>query len=662
MWNLFFGRKVIRFSASLLLATVITALAGCGGGSPSSGTGTVVATPTPTPVAAFLDLSALPTTVKSDASTSAKITVATLNDVHAAISGIVVTLGTDTGVLGSATVTTDATGTATATFFSGGDRTNRTATITATSGSVTTQLPVQVVGSTTALTSTGTALPDDGSSPVTVTVITKDAAGNVVPKAAVALTKTGTGNVTITPASGETDSTGTFIAKVAGAAGGSGKATVTATALGAKETVDVTVTPTAATFAIDQLKLNGAVVPIAATTAMKIGDSLQVRVNAPTSTSVAFATTTGVWNGSTAVVFAPVVAGKATATLTTAQAGIASVQVQDAAKSATSASLTVAMTSASPAYITLQASPSVVSRSVGTTTGASVLIAKVFDANGFPVGDAPVAFRIVNPTGGGESLASPLVLTAATQSGGLNLGEARTSFASGSSSSSAGGVQIRASVVGTTIETEPVGVNLTASGNDAEVVIGGTAGSVAFGQATVLSEGPNLTTYTLAMSVLVADSNGNPAPEGTVVNLSAWPIAWSTGGGCLRDDDDGISRGTFKNEDTNENLILDATEDGTRTYYFPPNASATGAGSVDGKSTPPNSAGGTLPATVKTDKNGVGTFDLTYTKTSAIWTITRIRGRTVVQGTDAVGEVTFRLDALKKDADPCLLPPSPYKF
>jgi len=662
--NFLFSKKNTGFSASFLLAASIALLAGCGGGGTASTTAT---TTTTTVTAASLDLLAAPTTVKSDNSTSTTITVTALNAANAAVPGVTLTMGADTGVLGSATVVTDAAGMATLTFSSGASKINRTATITATAGAVSAQIPVQIVGSTVTANSTGTTLPDDGTSPVTLTITAKDAGGNVVPSAAVTLTKTGTGNVTLTPASGTTDASGQLTVTAAGAAGGSGTVTVSAAALGATATTALTVSPSAATFAIDQQTLNGAVVAgNPAVTAMKIGDTLAVQVNAPASSNVTFATTTGSFTGtgavpaSGAVVAVPVVAGKATATLTTTQASVATVQVYDTAAPATSDSLTVGMTSATAASITLQSSPSVVSRSVGTTTGSSTLIAMVRDAGGFPVGDAPVSFSIVNPTGGGETVSPVVVLSAATTAGGLSLGEARTSFTSGSSSSGAGGVQIRASVVGTAVATEPVGVNLTSSGNDAAVVVGGTAGSVAFGQATALTVGGGGTTYILPMSVLVADSNGNPAPLGTVVNLSVWPIAWSTGGGCAVDADTATT-GTFFNEDVNENLILDAGEDGTRRYYS--SGTTVVGGAVNGSSTPTNSASGTLPATVTTDDSGVATFNLTYSKSSAIWIASRIRARTVVQGSDAVGEIVFRLDPLSSDVTPnCLLGNSPYLF
>ena len=85
-------------------------------------------------------------------------------------------------------------------------------------------------------------------------------------------------------------------------------------------------------------------------------------------------------------------------------------------------------------------------------------------------------------------------------------------------------------------------------------------------------------------------------------------------------------------------------------------------GTVNTQLTPVNSDAGTLPVVVYTDASGIATFDLTYSKTSAIWTVVRIRARTIVQGSASVGETVFRLTALKSDAEPCILPPSKYTF
>lgn len=823
--NLFFSKKITRFSASFLLAAAVSLLAGCGSGGPGTG-----GTTTTGPSATSFALLASPSTVNSDGLNSTTITVVALNAANAAVSGVVATMSADSGILSDPTVTTGTGATpVTVTFSPGASKINRTATITATAGGVSSQIPVQIIGSTVTVSSTGSTLPDSGLSPVTLTITAKDSGGNVVPNAAVALTQTGSGRVTLTPASGTTNASGQLTVVATGT--GAGAATINVASLGATATAALTVSPTAATFAIDQL--DGVDALNTAVTAMKIGNTLTVRVNSLNATNVIFATTTGTWNGgASSTVTVPAVAGKATARLTTTQAGVATVQVYDADAPATSDSLTVAMTSATAASITIQPSPSVVAKSVGSTTGSSTLIAMVRDVNGFPVGDAPVSFSIVNPTGGGESVSPVVVLSASTTTGGLNLGEARASFTSGSSSSGANGVHVRASVVGTNVRTEAfdpitlLPVNLTSSGNDATIVIGGTSGSVAFGSATVLGVDSTTTNYVLDMSVMVTDSNGNPAPRGTVVNLSAWPLTFSTGTNCARDPDSlatagspavaatpdipavaavaavgatgssglptnltirasaaagatangykvtiavndalgatafvsasngagitvqidsnshpstwaqvasalnadptfiatytattatpavnvistdaqiitlaggvtGVSaraaipgtpavaaipaapaKGTFYNEDINENLILDAGEDGRRDWYST-TGPTTMQGTNDGYATPPSSAagsvpatiltdtpaGGSVPATVTTDATGVAGFKLTYPKTSAIWITDRIRARTVVQGTEMVGELIHYLAPLESDiGPPCRLPNSPYVF
>jgi hypothetical protein len=246
------------------------------------------------------------------------------------------------------------------------------------------------------------------------------------------------------------------------------------------------------------------------------------------------------------------------------------------------------------------------------------------------------------------------VFSASTVTGTLGLGQATTTFTAGSLPSGASGVQIHASIIGTAIAT-----GLLPSGSDATVVIGGTAGSVTIGLSTVVGVDTSNTIYTLPMSVLVSDSNGNPVAN-TTVSLSAWPIAFNVGGSVCNGTTYNPVAGTYYfNEDANENLTLDAGEDGVRKPY-PSGATATGTS--DGKLTPANSAGGTLPATVTTGSNGVATFTLTYTKSSAFWIVDRIRARTLVQGTETLGEVKFILPALQSDATSCVLSPTPYAF
>jgi hypothetical protein len=697
------SRGLIQTTISAIISTAcILALVSCGNSTdplPASSTPGGSSGASGSTTAALLTLSASPTSVPSDNSASSTVTVTAVSAANAALPGITVNLATDTGVVSAASVTTGSAGTATFTFSSGvGNLANRTATVTAAAGTTTAQIPIQISGSTLAVFSGGgQTIPDNGTSPASVTFIARNAQGTAVANAAITVVASGTGVVTLNPASGVTDSAGKFTTSVAGVTGGVGTATITATGVGSTAAATVNVTLSATTFAISQTQLNTAAPVLSPTSvAMSIGDQLTVTVAAPAgTTAVTFATSIGTWVGGTNILAnVPVAGGTASATLTTLSAGVASVQALDPATPSLNDSLTVSMTAVTPNAVTLQATPSVVPKSIGTTTGNSTLIATVLDVNGQPVGNAPVAFSIVNPTGGGETVSPVIAYTAATAGGGLTLGQALASFTSGSLTSGASGVQIHATVLGTTVQTEPAGVNLTASGNDASVVIGGTAGSVAFGSATVLTVNSNATAYIQAMSVLVADANGTPAPKGTVVNLSLWPIAWSTGAGCAFDGDEPSgTAGTFLNEDANENLILDTGEDGVRKYYASGTTMTTAtictltaggtwsctssgtanssAGTLDSMLTPANSTAGTLasanaadaPGTVTTDSSGVGMFNLTYGKNSAIWTVVRIRASTMVAGSAAVGELQFRLAPLASDITPvCRLPDSPYKF
>jgi protocatechuate 3,4-dioxygenase beta subunit len=687
-------------------------------------------------IPASLTLSASPTTVQSDGLSNTTLTVTALSANNTALSNVIVSLNSSVNALnypinpngasgvsaggvltalGGATVTTGANGQATFTFNSGTfTADNRTVTITATAAAasgVYITYPVKVVGSTvTASNSTGSSVTTGGGTTQTLTFTAKDAGGNLVTNAPITVTQapvTGSATVTFSGSasqSGFTDSvTGQYSVTVAGGPN-AGTVNVTATALGAQATSQFTVTGTPFGIAETLDATTGVTVTNPTATAMSSTDSLIVLVNAPSSTSVQFASTMGAWTASgvtpttttaptvpvngavcsaNGITVTPTTAGPGTvnqvcAVLTVpGTAGLANVQVTDplqlnSSNSASlyNASLAVSVTSPAnaAANVTLQASPGVVPKGSG---GVSTLIATVTDASGLPVGGVPVAFSIpqqrltngvlvTNPTGGGESVSPVVAYTASTAGNGLGLGQAFTTFTAGSLSSSPLGVQIDVLVPG------------TAASGVGSVVIGGTAGSIAFGQATSLVTSSDGTSYILNMSALVADSNGSPAPQGTVVNVSAWPLAWSTGSACTIDADT-PKTGTFYNEDLNENLILDAGEDGYRQYYYSGAVSGV-VGTITGKLVPPNSAAGVVQSSnaadlllgasvVTTNANGLASFTLTYPKTSALYIIDRIRARTIVQGTEAVGEVVFRLAGTTTDiGPPCLLPNSSFHY
>lgn len=620
---------------------VATLLSACGGGGSGTTTPPVSVTPPP-PVASALSLSASATSVKSDNSNTATITATALTASNAALSGVAVTFSADTGILSAGSVTTDAAGKAQVTFSSGTtNASSRIATITATAGTITSQIPIKITGSTISLSSNANTLIVGGAA-TTLTATVRNAGGVPIAGTNITLTSTGSGSVTVNPASGKTDANGQFSSTVSGSVAGT--VTVTATAAGETATTAYTISGSASAFAITS--------PSSSVVAATIGTPLTITVQAPSpAASVVFVTTLGTWDATGQnVVTKSVSGGIVSASLMSLAAGVATVQIYDAAHPGSTATITVTFTApvANAARITLQAIPTIVAPSSGGNAGIASLIATVTDASGNPVGGASVAFQIITPTGGGETISPPVAQTALVAGAGVTLGQAKTLFTAGSLPSGASGVKVRASVVGSGIAT-----GTSPSGGDAAITIGGTAGSVTIGRATVAMENSNATAYILPMSVLVADSNGNPVANATV-SLSAWPIAFNNGISCTPATD-------YFNEDVNENLVLDPGEDGVRRRYQ--DGVLVPGGTVDGKLTPPNSAAGTLPATVMTDTTGLATFNLTYTKSNSIWITSRIRASTLVQGTETVGQTSFRLPPLLKDVNPiCLIPDSPYLF
>ncbi|MDY6954901.1 MAG: hypothetical protein SWE60_25655, partial [Thermodesulfobacteriota bacterium] len=388
----------------------------------------------------------------------------------------------------------------------------------------------------------------------------------------------------------------------------------------------------------------------------------------------------------------------------------------------------VSAPSADSAYIMLQSNTYVVPPSTGGISQEAILTASVRTsvASGRqPVGGAAVAFSVKNQTGGGEKVFPVVVFTddsgvATTtfSSGSLSsgadgvtvsarvLGKGQTgplntiSFHAGSpatitrsdldsfmvdgfevgeqilveGSARNDGNYILSAITANTLtlaegevladEAAGGSVTLTALATSVNIVIGGTAGSIVIGSGSKI-EVLSPTTYSLPMSVLVSDSNGNPV-SGAKVSLGAWPSFYSTGGwqhleettidpttGIMvttqLEECEAVITGTYANEDLNENLFLDPGED-----------SGPDPGHGDGQLTPPNSAAGNVPMSVTTDDNGVANFSLVYMKSSAVWIVDRIRASTLVLGTETTSSTTFRLPAEESEAEACDLPNSPY--
>ncbi|MDP3097983.1 MAG: Ig-like domain-containing protein [Syntrophales bacterium] len=643
-------RKAMRFPVLMMPVLIIAflcLLAGCGTGgltdAPSAatgtGTGTGGTTTTP-PTAAAISLGTDVVAVKSDNSSTATITATVLDSSNAVIKDADVAFSATGGAISAASVKTDANGQASITFRSGTqDQSNQVVTITATASAKSAQIPIQVIGSTLTMTSLPPVnIPSDGSTTATLTVTAKNAGNNAVSNVPITLSVSGAGNVSLSTSSGITDpyTANEFRVTVTGTRAGITR--VTAQGLGTSATYDYTVTgPALAVF--------GITAPALDPTQQVTGAPLTVTVSAPTSANVTFASSlsASAWDGgASAVVTKPVVGGVVSATIQSALAGRATVEVRDSVVTTTKDSTVVDFyaPSTDAAQLSLQSDFSVLGLSTGGISKTTTLRATVKTSvatEGQPVGNAPVAFSIFNPTGGGEFI-SPVV--AYTDSTGL----ATATFTSGSVSTGADGVRIDAQVLysGPPVVTAP----------PISIVIGGTPGSVVIQRGSKVTV-PNTTTYALPMAVLVADSDGQGV-SGAKVSLSLWPTEYSSGVwyNSLAYDAANPDKvrykpyvtGIFSNDDVNENLTKDPTE---QSDPF-------------GRLRPPNSAAGSLKSPLTTDDSGVAYFDLVYLKGSAVWITVQVRATTLVLGTETSSTITFTLPGEREEAEKGDLPNSAF--
>ncbi|MFO8084176.1 MAG: Ig-like domain-containing protein [Desulfobacterales bacterium] len=613
-----------------------------------------------TPVARYLGLSLSQTTVKSDNSNSTEITASVLDANRAPIEDITVAFQTIAegslsggGQISSSTASTDENGDAVIEFRSGTvDKKNQTVTIEAWIPAFPEQdgirklIPVQVVGSSVSLSAEKSNLvidpanSDRASTQVTITV--RDAGGSPINDAQVdvEVEEGAKGDVIILPSSGRTNVHGNFVATVTGAA--SGTVSVLAMSMGAQASQVFSVGKVGETFGIET--------PMDDTVRITTQECLEIKVRAPNTQQVRLATSLGAFvdsgcctcgkesefcdyrpgcgSGQKTLVANVDVNAMATVYLRSENPGIANIEVMDITNPAIKDTLTVAVveTVDMATQLSLQASATVVAPSSGTTQNTVALTVMVRNAGDQPVSGAPVAFSLLNPTGGGERVSPVIVFTDES-------GKATSTFTSGSLNSGSSGVTVKAEMIRNAGETE--------ISDTVAIIIGGTAASIEFGRGTTVESISNDTMYSLPMSLIVTDSNGNPI-SGAVVTLGAWPNRYATGYWEGTDECFIVYTGWHENEDINRNLILDPEEDKNE----------------DGQLTPPSSSAGTLPSRVTTGENGSIEFLLIYPKISAGWIEAEISASTTVLGSETKSAKTFVLPWL--DGEECNLPNAPY--
>ena len=637
---------------------VVAALAACGGGGGNPGTvgaplpaasAPAITPPTTTANAsvATIRINPGPGILSADGTSFLTFTVFALTGGNASVTGATIDLAATNGViLSSPSVVTSATSAtaigATVTMIAvSSDQASRVSTLTASCTACTASpatVTVNVVGASIALNNSGVSSLVVGGPSATLTATVKDVFAVPMSGVTVSFAATDSNVLNLSAPTGMTNGSGVATVAVSGLAAGS--ASINVSAMG---------------NAKSQAYISGLATTVLAVTSpannsvMVTGTPKLITVSAPGASTVTFTTTRGTFgNGATSQNVA-VASGTASATLTSLQAGTATVTMIDSLFRSANLTLVVSPPVSAVNKVLLNANQTTLpitsasgTQSSLTLTARAVMFDGVTDQS---VANVPIEFSMSGGPGGGEVLTPALAYTNSS-------GYATATFTAGTAASIPNGITVSAKVQN----------SLPVVQTNVQLTIGGQALSVAFGPASVLGESSDKTLYIQAYSVQVADANNNPV-SGQVVTLRMRPVAFSTGTSCT-------IANTYCSEDVNANGSLELGEDGTRTFTTvatagscPSNTPPTAIGSVDGILTPPNSDGGSVPSTVITDASGIAAFNLTYLKGSAFWIINKLTATVSSNGTETSKSTIFRLVPSVPDVGPpCSLPASSYSY
>lgn len=624
-----FSRNISKFSASLFLAAMVGILAGCGGGADLP---TAPATPpaTPVPTAASIQLLVSSPQMASSGGNTVDLTAIVLSATRQTVSGRTVTFSAGTDATAyvdniSEGGVSDTNGIVTARLNLGGDKVNRTITLTATADSVTATNSVDVTGTT--VTISGNSSLAFGAA-TTLTLAVRDSIGNALKNTTVSVSSKTGNTIDLTPATGITNSSGQISATVTATAAGDD--VISASAAGASAAQTLTISADSFAFTTPAKNPDGSAPQI------DLGAAGAVSINwtnagvAQVGQQVTFSASRGtVAGGNPATTDAAGDTSGVTVSSTTAGPAIITAYGPGGTPAAT---LDVIFVATSAASATVQAIPGTVQVTTGSpsqSNNSSTITVQVRDAANNLVKDAGVSFTITSDnTGGG--------LTSSTGLTDIS-GSASVTYIAGGTSSAQNGVIISATV--TAIRGVPLPppvvtgtTTLTVSGQSLQVRLGtdNTVGT------TPLPQNANVKTYV----AIVTDAAGNPVVN-TTVQFALRPSRYRKG--FFVPDPTGIFwvqniTATCPNEDLNFNGILDP---GEGLVAWP--AGVTPAllpGAV-----------ASVNATAVTDTGGAATATLTYAKSYSLWTEVTLEARTSVTTNDPPTQQTFFLPGVANDYD-----------
>ena len=627
-----------KFLSIVMAAAAALVLAGCGGS--GSGPLTGSSTPTGTQTAPTVHSLALTTSLPqlpSDGSATATINALVLDADNNVMSGIPVTFEASSGALAVTTGTTGSSGTATATLSSAGDPSDRVITVTATAGTIKSTVEVSVVG--TKLTMSGpTSLVLNNTGTFSATL--QDSAGNGISGQ----------TTTITSAKDNTINPSTFVTNASGegsftvTAVNSGTDTITAAAAGLTATQNLAVSSDDFTFSAP-----------AANTNVNIGTPVTITVQwknsgqaVPNGTTVTFASTRGTLSSASA----NTASGAASVTLTSTTSGPAVISATGSG--GVSAQLEINFIATTPNSLNLQASPATI-----PTQSQSQITATVVDANNNLVEGETVDFSITaDPTGGTLSAASAVT---------NYQGQASTVYSATSTTSGSGGVQITASIPGTSISGS---TSLTVAGQTVFLSLG-TGNTIS---AIINSDGSS-TQYKMPFTVQAVDSAGNPV-NGITVTFSAESIAYIKGcelwlgqGVCggpnptpttttgdwevVSDTDmagSGVTPAEYQNPKNNPDYYGFILDGAWGCVSMDPNNSGTITDDYNGGTVIwPGQVASTDVGSAVTASNGTALVNVIYPKDHAGYVAVTLSATATVQGTQNSTATTFWLPLLTTD-------------
>ncbi len=296
----------------------------------------------------------------------------------------------------------------------------------------------------------------------------------------------------------------------------------------------------------------------------------------------------------------------------------------------------VSLVSTTPSKLTIQAAKTNL-----TASESTVLTAKVLDDKDNPVAGVEVGFRRDKDPSNG-SLSDALVTTD-------NNGIAKVTFTAGAITTAFNAIEISSTLASNPTNIAPSVQQLT---------VGGQALFVSIGTGNVIGElgSAASTTYVLPHQVIVTDSTGAPSINKDVT-LSIIPLAYYKGVYALPLIGSSWVANRYAscvNEDANQNGITELLENnGVGSNVF---GSADVVDNKDGLLWPGSPV--TLSAkTVRTDVNGVATFDVIYGKSYANWLLVKLIATTPVGGSETKAERTFTTVASTPDLRTTNSPP-----